>query len=214
MAARPPALGLPDTGDDPDDRSDTLLTDALKSTISSHQWAVSNLTSKAKSSLAAGAVVLGIALTGIIGFSGLPGGDGVFRSLESTQPGAGYAVFSLALASLTFLSLAIHFSVRALRTVKITVPVIYKIFTYTGKKSEGIDANVLKAWELTPKKEMRRKINLAYIEEIKSLEKNADAAARDTGRGQRFLGLGLLSGVAASILVMTSQLAAGASAIP
>jgi len=175
---------------------------------------VSNLTSKAKSSLASGAVVLGIALTGIIGFSGLPGSDGVFGALESTQPGAGYAVLSLAPASLAMLSLSIHFSVRALRTARIMIPAVYRIFTGTGKRSEKVDENVLEGWESLPRKEMRRKINLAYIEEIKSLEKNATTMARDTGRGQRFLGLGMLSGVAASVIVLAAQLAGGAPAVP
>ncbi|RNJ75065.1 MAG: hypothetical protein EB824_02305, partial [Thaumarchaeota archaeon S15] len=156
----------------------------LKSSIRSHQWSASNLTSKAKSSLAAGAVVLGIALTGIMGFSGLLGGDGVFLTLESLHPGVGYSVFLSALASLVLLSLSIHFSVRALRTVKIMIPVVYRVFTGTGKRSEEIDEDVLEAWESMSKKEMRRKINLAYIDEIKSLEKNAVATARDTSRGQ------------------------------
>ena len=214
MVAEPPAPRLSGAGDDPDDRSDALFTDVLKSSIRSHQWSASNLTSKAKSSLAAGAVVLSIAFTGLIGFSGILGGDGVFRTLESTQPGAGYAVFSLALACLATLSLSIHFSVRALRTVKIMIPVVYRTFTATGKRSEEIDEDVLEAWESMPKKEMHRKINLAYIDEIKSLEKHADAMARDTGRGQRLLRLGLLSGVTASVIVLAAQLAAGAAPMP
>jgi len=108
-------------------------------------------------------VVLGIALTGIIGFSGLLGGDGVIRALESAQPGADYAVFSLALASLAFLSLSFHFSVRALRAVKITVPAGYKAFTDNESSSEEIDENVLEAWASLPKKVMRKKIRLAYV---------------------------------------------------
>lgn len=196
-----------------DGRSDDLFTDVLKSSIRSHQWSAANLTSKAKSSLAAGAVVLGIALTGIIGFSGLLGEDGVIKTLESVQPGAGYAVFSFALASLTFLSLSIHSSVRALRTVKIAVPVVYRAFTHRKDRSGKIDENVLEAWASLPKKVLRKKIHLAFVKAIKSLEKNADAAARDTGRGQSFLRLGLLSGVAASVTVLAAQLAA-AVAIP
>jgi len=214
LPAEPPPPGLPSAGESPGDGTDNLLTDVLKSSIRSHQWSASNLTSKAKSSLAAGAVVLSIALTGMIGFSGLLGGDGVFRALESTQPGAGYAVYSLALASLVLLSISIHFSVRALRTVKIVIPAVYRIFTGAGKRSEKVDENVLEGWESLPKKEMRRKINLAYIEEIKSLEKNATTVARDTGRGQHFLRLGLLSGVAASVIVLAAQLAGSAPVVP
>lgn len=214
MAPEPAASGLPGAGEDPDDRSDDLLTDALKSSIRSHQWAASNLTSKAKSSLAAGAVVLGIALTGIIGLSGLLGGDGVIGTLESAQPGAGYAVFSLALASLTFLSLSIHFSVRAMRTVKITIPIGYEAFINKKDKSGKLDENVLEAWASLPKKVMRKKIRRAYMDELKSLETNADAMARDTGRGQHFLRLGLFSGVAASVIVLAAQLAASAPAVP
>lgn len=146
-----------------------------------------------------------------MGFSGLLGGDGAFSTLEATQPGAGYAVSSLALSSLALLSASIHFSVRALRTVKIMIPVVYRIFTGTGKRSEEIDENVLEAWTLLPRKEIRQKINRGYVEEIKSLEKNADAMARDTGRGQSFLRLGLLSGVAASVIVLAAQLAGAAS---
>ncbi|MDD9814008.1 MAG: hypothetical protein OXU37_07090 [Thaumarchaeota archaeon] len=214
MAVEPQVSGLPGAGEDQDDRSDDLFTDVLKSSIRSHQWSASNLTSKAKSSLAAGAVVLGIALTGIMGFSGLLGGDGVFLTLESLHPGVGYSVLLSALASLVLLSLSIHFSVRALRTVKIMIPVVYRVFTGTGKRSEEIDEDVLEAWESMSKKEMRRKINLAYIDEIKSLEKHADAMARDTGRGQRLLRLGLLSGVTASVIVLAAQLAAGAAPMP
>jgi len=214
MAARPQVHGLPDAGDDPDGRSDDLLTDALKSSIRPHQWAVSNLTSKAKSSLAAGAVVLGIAPTGIMGFSGLPGGDGVFHTLESIQPGAGHAAFSPALASPAMLSLSIHFSVRAIRTVKVIIPVGYSVFTGTGKGSGEIDDSVLEAWAPLPRKEMRKKVNRGYAEGIRSLEKNADAAARGTGRGQHFLRLGLLSGAAASAIALAAQPAGSAPAVP
>lgn len=214
MASEPTDPGLPGAGGGTDDRPDDLFTDVLKGSIRSHQWSASNLTSKAKSSLAAGAVVLGIALTGIMGFSGLLGGDGVFRTLEATQPGAGYATFSLALASLVMLSLSIHFSVRALRTVKITIPVVYRAFTHKKDTSGKLDENILEAWASLPKKALRKKIHRAYMEEIKSLEKNADAAARDTGRGQHFLRLGLMSGVAASVIVLAAQLAGAAAAVP
>jgi len=204
---------MPDARDDPDDRSDDLFTDALKSSIRSHQWSASNLTSKAKSSLAAGAVVLGIALTGIMGFSGLLGDDGVL-TLEATQPGAGYAAFLAALTSLVMLSFSIHFSVRALRTVKITVSIGYRAFTHNKDVSGKISEDVLEAWASLPKKVMRKKIRRAYMEEIKSLEENADATARDTGKGQNCLRLGLLFGVAASVIVLAAQLAGSAPAIP
>jgi len=205
---------VPGADEGADGQSDDLFTDALKSSVRSHQWSAANLTSKAKSSLAAGAVVLSIALTGIMGFSGLLGDNGAFSTLESAQPGAGYAVFSLALSSLALLSLSTHFSVRALRTVKITVPVAYRAFTRSKDLSGEIDENVLEAWASLPKKVLRKKIHRAYMEEIKSLEKNADATARDTGRGQRFLRLGLLSGVAASVIVLAAQLAGSVSAVP
>lgn len=208
MAGEPSVSG---TGEDAAERSDDLFTDALKSSIRSHQWSASNLTSKAKSSLAAGAVVLGVAFTGIIGFFGLLGGDGVIKTLEAIQPGAGYAMLAAALAPLVLLSLSIRFSVRALRTIKITVPIVYRAFTSNKATSGEIDENILEAWASLPKKILRKKIRLAYMEEIKSLEINADAMARDTGRGQSFLRLGLFSGVAASVIVLAAQLAGAAS---
>jgi len=189
-----------------DDRngSDYLLAGMLKDAIISARWSTESISTKARSTLAAGVVVLGLVITGILGFAGLLGGGdaAAFWNPGDSQPGIRGAVLLLGTACLASISISISYCVRALKTIRVEIPAKYGAFTISGRLTDKISNFMMDAWESLPKKEMLRRIHVAYLKELRSLEKNIDTVSRHTMRGQAFLPGGLLSGVAASMLTL------------
>lgn len=163
-----------------------------------------SVSTKARFTLAAGAVVLGLVITGILGFAGLLGGGETvtFWSLGGSQPGIRGAVLSLGIACLASVSISILCSVWALKTIKVRIPAKYAAFTDSGSLAGKISIPALEAWASLPKRAMYRRIHKTYLAELLSLEKHIDTVSCHTRWGQAFLLGGLLSGVAASMLTL------------
>lgn len=197
-----------------DDRSDELLAATLKDSVLSSRWSMASLITKARSALTAGSVVLSLVITGILGFTGLLGGEdlGVFWSPDSPNRGIASLVLSLGTACLVLTSLSIYHSVRALKTIKIRIPIAYQAFTKHDRMDEPINSYMLEAWASLPKKAMFRRIHMAYLRELRSIESHIDAISHHTTLGQKFLLGGLLFGVAASLTALLAP--AITSAVP
>lgn len=147
---------------DDDDRSDRLLADLLKDGIVSARWSLDNISAKGRSTLAAGAVVLGLAITGILGFAGLLGGRNTVESwsLGGLQLGMRNVILSLGVACLASVSFSIYYSVRALKTIKVRLPAKYGAFTKSGRAVDKISDTVIEAWASLQKRAMFRRIHI------------------------------------------------------
>ncbi len=104
--------------------------------VQMHMWAMQSLTTKARAFLAVGAIVASILIAGLGSAVGLLVGNAEVRGLLEGLPAwALLALASCGVASIASILLSIHFSLRALKTVTVSM-IGFERFTRDGRNMD------------------------------------------------------------------------------
>jgi len=179
-----------------------VLASILYIGIQECDWVINGLVTRAKSTLAASAIVLGVMIAGIGGFAWLLSA-GELSSAVMAQLAETRAIGAvLALGMLGFVSMlgSACLSAWALRAVRIRIP-FSSDFIMSG---DAMSKKTLQAWEAGSEWELRRIICKSYAEALKNREDVIGSIGPKTLAGQVMLVSGLLFTTTAAIIVLAA----------
>ena len=184
-----------------------IFTDILREGIKSHKWSIESLSGKAKSALAAGAIVLSIMMGGLGGSSWLFGGStsNIWQFLGTLPAWTVVIIIGSGVCSLGVLSLSIYYSMNALKVIKLSGFVDARTFMAIDGSDNSNKEEVAK-WLSASKQDIYERVHDAHILELASLEKHDARMGKDTKLGQRCLFIGLVLGVIMTITLLFAPL--------
>jgi len=179
-----------------------LIDSIFRRSVVTYRSARASLEGKAKTTLTAGAIVLGIVMGGLGTVAGLSGGAAPadWQFLESLPPRAAIFIAACFIASLVAIFLSVVLAVSALKVTKIRG---FGAASAFGKgKYHGIDTRIVADWLSAKTYEVYKKVYEAYAVELGILEEQCDHMGRRTRQSQWSLVVGLaLSLVWASAVI-------------
>lgn len=179
-----------------------VLASILYIGIQECDWVINGLVTRAKSTLAASAIVLGVMIAGIGGFAWLLSA-GEFSSAVMAQLVETRAIgVVLALGVLGFASMlgSACLSAWALRAVRIRIPFSSNLVMSGGTMSE----KALQAWDAGSEDAMRMVICKSHAAALKNREDVIRSIGPKTLAGQVLLVSGLLFTTTAAIIVLAA----------
>jgi len=170
----------------------------MQAGLQEYDWAIGGIVERAKSTLAAGAIVLSVLIAGIGGFAWiLNSGDapGVMEHLRATH----MIVPVTLLGSTGFVDLvwSAHLSVSALSIVEVKSPFSTDLIMVNGAVEEGL----MLGWESASEAAAYRGVCKSYAVALENREKTIKDIGPKALLGQRLLLAGL--GLTASATVLT-----------
>lgn len=168
-----------------------LLLKIMMVGVQMHMWAMQSLTTKARAFLAVGAIVASILIAGLGSAIGLLVGDTEVREiLEGLPQWVLLALASCGIASIASILLSIHFSLRALKTITVSM-IGFERFTRDGK---NMDWEKLAEWIDLSEDEIYKYVHHLFFVAMRSLKKDNSSMAKHADRGKNFLLVGLCLG--------------------
>jgi len=179
-----------------------VLASILYIGLQEYDWAINGLVTRAKSTLAASAIVLGVMIAGIGGLAWILNTGEltniVITHLRETQ--AIGAVLLLGAFGLASMLGSACLSAWALRAVKIRSPFSSNLITMGTALNEG----AIQAWTAAPESEMYKIIFKAYAAALKNREDVIGSIGPKTLVGQALLVIGLLLTTIATIVMLVA----------
>jgi len=179
-----------------------VLASILYIGLQEYDWAINGLVTRAKSTLAASAIVLGVMIAGIGGLAWLLNAGElssvVMMNLRETQ--AIVVVLLLGMFGLASMLGSACLSAWALRAVKIRSPFSSNLITMESALNEG----AIQAWVTAPESEMYKIIFKAYAAALKNREDVIGSIGPKTLVGQALLVMGLLLTTVATMIMLVA----------
>lgn len=179
-----------------------MLASILYIGIQECDWVINGLVTRAKSALAASAIVLGVMIAGIGGFAWLLSAgelsSAVMAQLVETR--AIGAVLALGMLGFASMLGSACLSAWALRAVRIRIPFSSNLVMSGNAMSE----KALQAWDVGSKVELRKIICKAHAAALKNREDVIGSIGPKTLAGQVLLVSGLVFTTTAAIIVLAA----------
>ncbi len=175
-----------------------VLVMMMQAGLQEYDWAIGGIVERAKSTLAAGAIVISVLIAGIGGFAWmLNSGDapGVMEHLRATH--AIVPITLLGSAGFVAMVWSAHFSVAALSIVEVKSPFSTDLIMANGAMKEGL----MHVWESASEAAAYRGVCKSYAVALENREKTIKDIGPKALLGQRLLLAGL--GLTASATIVT-----------
>lgn len=179
-----------------------VLAPILLVCIQEYDWVIGGVVTRAKSTLAASAIVLGVMIAGIGGFAWLLNAghmaDAVVAHLRSVQ--GVWAVLAMGVLGFCFMLGAACLSAWALRVVRVKSPFSSKLIML----DEKIDKDAMEAWKKAEEAVLYENICKSYAAALRSREVAVNNMGPKALLGQVCLVIGLSLTAIAAILMLVS----------
>jgi len=187
-----------------------ILAAMLQAGLQEYDWVIGGIVTRAKSTLAASAIVLGVLIAGLGGFAWILNSSGaadmVINYLRSSQMLFPVALFGVG----GFVSMlwAAYYSVSALSVVEIKSPFSSSLIMSGDAVDEKGLQKIAKAREMVMCENMCK----SYAYAIKNRERVIKKMGPKALKGQKLLGIGLTSTAIASIITIMVVITSGGTA--
>lgn len=191
-----------------------LVDNILNRSIVTYRSAKASLEGKAKTTLTAGAIVLGIVMGGLGTVAGLSGEATLadWQFLESLPPQAALFIAACFIASLVAIFLSVVLAVSALKVTKIRG--FGAAAAFGEGEYHGIDTKIIVDWLSAKTYEVYKKVYEACVVELGVLEEQCDHMGRRTRQSQWSLVIGLALSLVWAGAVIGLGVAAQSAAAP